>query len=464
MISIDFLYTIIGTPLGYIMWPIYLLLQNFGWAILIFTVIVKIAMLPLQIKQQKNMAFSQLFAPKVKEIQQKYRNNRDKQAEEMQKLQAQGYNPAGGCGPLILTMVILFGVIDVVYKPMTHMEHLSSADISNVITVAKETEYTKIFLNEYNKQDKEIIDKYLSGDKNIIYVTAENGQLTHEYKDNEEYKTKYEEKDPSADQLTIEQVNKYGSLFVTSDDAYTQFTGDNSRLTAETKNRLAAVAGKYKGMQKELLALQVYEQYPDTFKSCDESVLSNDVKGRLASLSHNMMFCGLNFGSTPKLAFEPLIIIPIFAFVLSLVQTVLSQYLNKKNNPEMANAGGAGMKVMLYLMPLFSLWISFSVPAGVGFYWGVNYALGIVQSLVMQKLYSPEKLRAEAEEKMKERKLKERQVTTTAVVTDADTGEEKTVTKTETLSQKEINRRKLAAARKADAEKYGEEYHEEDDD
>ena len=68
MISIDFLYTIIGTPLGYIMWPIYLLLQNFGWAILIFTVIVKLAMLPLQIKQQKNMAFSQLFAPKVKEI------------------------------------------------------------------------------------------------------------------------------------------------------------------------------------------------------------------------------------------------------------------------------------------------------------------------------------------------------------------------------------------------------------
>ena len=47
-------------------------------------------MLPLQIKQQKNMAFSQLFAPKVKEIQQKYRNNREKQAEEMQKLQAQG--------------------------------------------------------------------------------------------------------------------------------------------------------------------------------------------------------------------------------------------------------------------------------------------------------------------------------------------------------------------------------------
>ena len=58
----------------------------------------------------------------------------------------------------------------------------------------------------------------------------------------------------------------------------------------------------------------------------------------------------------------------------------------------------------------------------------------------------------------------ERQVTTTAVVTDAESGEEKTVTKTETLSQKEINRKKLAAARKADAEKYGEEYNEDDED
>lgn len=459
MISIDFLYTIIGTPLGYIMWPIYLLLQNFGWAILIFTVIVKLAMLPLQIKQQKNMAFSQLFAPKVKEIQQKYRNNRDKQAEEMQKLQAQGYNPAGGCGSLVLTMIILFGVIDVVYKPMTHMEHLSSSDISSTITVAQETEYAKIFLNEYNKQDAELILKYKNGDKDAIFISESNdgAQLTHEFKDDENFKNNYTDKDPET--ISTADRETYGSF---SAEQYSDLTGDKSRLTAETKNRLAAVAGKYKGMQMELLALQVYEQYPDTFK--ESNILSDNVKGRLASLSHNMMFCGLNFGSTPKLAFEPLIIIPIFAFVLSLVQTVLSQYLNKKNNPEMANAGGAGMKVMLYIMPLFSLWISFSVPAGVGFYWGVNYALGIVQSLVMQKLYSPEKLRAEAEEKMKERKLKERQVTTTAVVTDADTGEEKTVTKTETLSQKEINRRKLAAARKADAEKYGEEYHEEDDD
>lgn len=459
MIFIDFLYSVIGTPLGYIMWPIYLLLQNFGWAILIFTVIVKLAMLPLQIKQQKNMAYSQMFAPKVKEIQQKYRNNRDKQAEELQKLQAQGYNPSGGCGPVVLTMLILFGVIDVVYKPMTHMEHLSTSDISSVISVAQQTEYAKIFLNGYNAQDKELIEKYKQGDTEILFISESNNnaQLTHEFKDDDGYKNKYAEKDP--EKISKDERLTFGEFTA---EQLNDITGDKSRLTAETKNRLLTVQNKYSGMQKELLALQVYEKYPDTFK--ESTALSDELKARIDTLSDNMMFCGLNFGTTPKLAFEPLIIIPIMAFILSLAQTLISQYLNKKNNPSIADAGGMGMKVMLYIMPLFSLFISFSVPAGVGFYWAVNYALAIVQSLVLQKLYSPAKLRAEAEQKFKERKLKERQVTTTAVVKDAESGEEKTITKTETLSQKEINRKKLAAARKADAEKYGEEYHEDDED
>ena len=55
MITIDFLYTVLGTPLGYIMWVCYLLVNNFGLAIIIFTFIVKAAMFPLNIKQQKKV-------------------------------------------------------------------------------------------------------------------------------------------------------------------------------------------------------------------------------------------------------------------------------------------------------------------------------------------------------------------------------------------------------------------------
>ena len=72
------------------MWACYELVHNFGWAIIIFTVIVKAAMLPLNIKQQKNTAISQLYAPRVREIQQKYKNNQQKQQEELTKLQKLG--------------------------------------------------------------------------------------------------------------------------------------------------------------------------------------------------------------------------------------------------------------------------------------------------------------------------------------------------------------------------------------
>ena len=84
MDTIEFLYNIIGTPLGYILWGIYEVIckntgASIGVAILVFTFIVKLAMLPLAIKQQKNSAKSAIFAPKVREIQQKYKNNQEKQ-------------------------------------------------------------------------------------------------------------------------------------------------------------------------------------------------------------------------------------------------------------------------------------------------------------------------------------------------------------------------------------------------
>ncbi len=441
------------------MWPIYLLLQNFGWAILIFTLIVKLAMLPLSIKQQKNMAYSQLFAPKVKEIQRKYRDNRDKQAEELQKLQAQGYNPTGGCGPLVLTMLLLFGVIDVVYKPMTHMEHIGGTDISNIVTIAAETEYANIFLNEYNKQDMLILEAYKKGDTDKMFVSETNNlaPLTHEFINDEGFKNNYAEKDPKT--ITKEQRELFGNFTA---EQLADITGDKSRLTNETKSRIKTVATRYNSLQKELLSLQMYNKHPECF--ADSSLIGDEVKGQLANLSENMMFFGINLGNTPTFALDIMVIIPILSFIFSLAQTLLTQYLNKKNNAEAAAAGGSGMKVMLYIMPLFSLWIAFSVPAGVGFYWAISYAFGIVQSLALQKICNPEKLRLAAEAEFKKKVPNKKEVTTTAVVTDAETGEEKVVKKTESLSQKEINRRKLAEARKADAEKYGEEYNESDDD
>ena len=157
MDTIEFLYSIIGTPLGYILWGIYEVIckntgASIGVAILVFTFIVKLAMLPLSIKQQKNTAKSAIFAPKVREIQQKYKNNQEKQQVELAKLQQQGYKPMGGCGTMVITFLLLFGVLDVVYKPMTHIKHMD-----NITATMQESYYvsmTKIFVDEYGNTEE----------------------------------------------------------------------------------------------------------------------------------------------------------------------------------------------------------------------------------------------------------------------------------------------------------------------
>ena len=159
MDNIQFIYSIIGTPLGYILYFIYqFICSNVGIAILLFTLIIKLAMLPLSIKQQKNTAKSAIFAPKVKEIQTKYKNNQQKQQEELAKLQQQGYNPMGGCGSMLLTFLLLFGVLDVVYKPMTHIEHVPSSKIEEIIEESYSVELTSVFVNEVSLGAAEIAD------------------------------------------------------------------------------------------------------------------------------------------------------------------------------------------------------------------------------------------------------------------------------------------------------------------
>ena len=142
-----------------------------------------------------------------------------------------------------------------------------------------------------------------------------------------------------------------------------------------------------------------------------------------------------------------------------MAQTLISM----KTMDTSAAGGNSGcMKATFFIMPVFSIVLVFTVPAGAGFYWTISYAFGILQTLLLNKVYSPAKLRAQAEAEYNERmknaakeEKRKRQAEDLNAVTEYE-GEK--------LTQKEINRRKLAAARKADAEKYGEEYHEDNDD
>ena len=127
----NFFYILSG-PLGYVMEWIYKLIPSYGWDIILFTLLINIVKIPLQLSQQKSMAKMSAFQPMMQEIQTKYKDKPEKQQEEMLKLQQDyGYNPTAGCVPMLLNFLVMFGVIGVVYNPLQRIFHISAAALTS---------------------------------------------------------------------------------------------------------------------------------------------------------------------------------------------------------------------------------------------------------------------------------------------------------------------------------------------
>ena len=119
---------ILGVPLGYVMEWIYKLIPNYGWDIILFTLLINIVKTPLQLNQQKNTVRMSAFQPMIADIQKKYKDKPEKQNEEIMKLQQDfGYNPMSGCAPMLINFLVMFGVIEVVYRPLQRIFHIGTA-------------------------------------------------------------------------------------------------------------------------------------------------------------------------------------------------------------------------------------------------------------------------------------------------------------------------------------------------
>ena len=156
---------ILSAPLGYVMEWIYKLLPNYGWDIILFTLLINIVKIPLQLSQQKSMAKMSAFQPMLQEIQTKYKNKPEKQQEEMLKLQQDyGYKPTAGCVPMLLNFLVIFGVIGVVYNPLERIFHISAAALAaagEALTAAG-VSFTAI------TRDTNIIAQVVAGNSSVI--------------------------------------------------------------------------------------------------------------------------------------------------------------------------------------------------------------------------------------------------------------------------------------------------------
>ena len=124
---------------GYLLNGIYGLVNNYGIAIIIFTLIVKGIMLPISIKQQKTMKKSAKIQKEAKEIQEKYSNDQVRQSQELMDLyKRENMSPFSGCLSSILQIVLILSVFYLVSSPLTYMKKIDSTIISTYIEEIQE--------------------------------------------------------------------------------------------------------------------------------------------------------------------------------------------------------------------------------------------------------------------------------------------------------------------------------------
>jgi YidC/Oxa1 family membrane protein insertase len=355
---------------------IYGWVDNYAIAIILFTIFTKLILFPISYRQQINTAKTQRLNPKLEKLKQKYKNDPQKlQEAQMQLYQEENVNPSASCLPMFLQFFILFGILDVVYKPLSFILKLKDDVISKAYEVVQ----------------------------NI---------------------------DPD--------LAKQGT-----------------------------------SLRQELIVLSGHHEDASAFSE----VFSDKVSAQVANFYEKFSLFGINLGETPS--WHPdvwnatavgLFMIPVLSGVLQLILTIYMQIVQKKRNPSMQNMGC--MNGMLYIMPIFSVWFAFKVPAGVGFYWVCSSFFSLIQTVGLNLYLTPERTEkiVEKENKKMQKKYVNGKKSFTQRMMEAQSGPSEGQKKhakyeedTKDMSRSEVskyNQQVLKEARARMAEKYGDTYEE----
>lgn len=158
----------IAQPMGLFLKFIYntLAFHNYGLAIILFTIFIKLILLPLTIKQYRSTAKMQEIQPLLQEAQKRYKNDKEKLNQEMMRIYTENkYNPASGCLPLLVQLPILFSLYWVISQPLKYMFQKSNETIQALFNlIPKEIaesiqsfSYDIPILNYFNEHPEEII-------------------------------------------------------------------------------------------------------------------------------------------------------------------------------------------------------------------------------------------------------------------------------------------------------------------
>lgn len=129
---------------GYVLNLLYQVVNNYGIAIILFSIILKLIMLPISIKQQKTMKKSAKIQEKMRNLQDKYKNNPEKLNQETIELyRTEKMSPFSGCLSAIAQIIILFAVFYLVKSPLTYMKKVEPELIEQYTNEIKQEENNK---------------------------------------------------------------------------------------------------------------------------------------------------------------------------------------------------------------------------------------------------------------------------------------------------------------------------------
>lgn len=306
-------------------------IPNIGLAIILFTIVVNLLMMPLNIRQQKFSKLSARISPEVQAIEAKYKGRSDQESmlaknQEIQALYAKyGISPSGSCLQLLIQMPILFALYRVIYSMPAYVTKIG--DTFRVLA-----------------------DKIISVDGGGFL--QESG---------------------------IESISNVVSMYGRSMTDGNLSNGIIDVLNKLSSSDLATVAGHYGLTNLE------YQGH---------LILSNDTTRGLIDIYNNFFGLNMAdspstlIGNAWAIGAWGIVIGAVLIPVLSAV----TQWINVKlmpqqpvNGNEKASSMAASMKTMNMIMPLMSAWFCFSFPAGMGLYWVAGSVVRSIQQIVINK-------------------------------------------------------------------------------
>ena len=329
----------IAKLLGWIMNGIFYVIDkigipNVGLAIIIFTIVIYLLLMPLTIKQQKFSKLSAKMNPEIQAIQAKYKGKNDNESALAQNAEIQavyakyGVSPAGSCVQLLIQMPILFALYRVIYAMPAYV-----TKIGNTFRVLSE--------------------KIISVDNGAFIQNSEIETIQNT-------------------------VAVYGKSFTEGTNVSNGIIDILNKLSSTD---LATVAEHYD------LGQLTYE---------GQLILNNGTTRGLIDTYNN--FLGLNIGDSPMNLIRQAWIAGSWGIVIGAVLipvlSAVTQWINVKLMPQapvnndsnsQASSMAQSMKTMNMVMPIFSAWLCLSLPAGMGLYWVAGSVVRSIQQVIINR-------------------------------------------------------------------------------